>query len=265
MKKKTAAGILSLMMAGMLVTGCGQGSTGGNASSAEATTSASAESTKAQEASTEAASEAEEASAETTEAAEELSVLDRFPETDKLIETNFLEERTGKYEFESYDEIISLLESGEGYAYLKMDGYDGDVLAITDMLYAWDEDVSAAIGVSLYTPCGYIEGNPIYDIGDFQTGGTAYPIRLSDDGVLYVCNNRTLGKVKISTQGLAYYAEKTNISYSEDGTATVEGFTCEDGNMVDAQLTDMTTEDEFNALFDGLDDVPVISFTRVVK
>ncbi len=266
MKKKTAAGILSLMMAGALVTGCGQSGTGSEASTADAVTSASEESTDAKEASTEAASETDDASTEATSDAEGLSVLDRFPETEKLIESNFLEERAGKYEFESYDEIISLLESGEGYAYLKIDGYDGEVLAITDMLYAWDEDTSAAISVSLYTPCGYIEGNPIYDIGDFQTGGTAYPIRLSDDGILYVCNNRTFGKVKVSTQGLAYYAEKTNISYSEDGTATVEGFTCEDGNMVDAQLrTDVTTEDEFNALFDGLDDIPVISFTRVVK
>ncbi len=276
MKKKTAAGILSLMMAGALISGCGQSSTGSDTSSTDAVTASTeaeeesaAASTEAEEASSEASTEAESSSADLASWSEDFSydkVCELFPEAEKLIETNFLEERAGKSEFESYDEIISLLENGEGYAYIKLDGYDGDVLAITDMLYAWDEDTSAAISVSLYTPCGYIEGNPIYDIGDVQTGGTAYPIRLSEDGTLYVCNNRTFSKLKVSEQGLLYYAEKTNIVYSEDGTATVMGFTAEDGNIVDAQpKTDVTTEDEFNALFDNLDEIPVIAFTKVVK
>lgn len=43
---------------------------------------------------------------------------------------NDIEEKVHKISFESYDEIISLLEGSEGYAYVNVKGYDGDVLAV---------------------------------------------------------------------------------------------------------------------------------------
>ncbi len=270
MKKKTTAVILSLMMAGAFTAGCGQSSTGSDAASTEETaaaaeTAAEAE-TGAAEDSSETASTEEASSEADSSQTEELSMEEKFPEAVQLARPDFLEEQTGKEEFASYDEIISLLENGQGYAIVQIEGADQEVLAVTDMTYAWDEDTAAAIDVSFYLPCGYIDGHPVLNIGNVSTGGTAYPVRLSDDGILYVCNNRTFSKLKVEMTGLLYYAEKTNLSYSEDGTATIEGFTSEDGGLSDAKpKTDVTTVDEFNAMFDDLDDVPILKFTKVVK
>ena len=275
MRKQVIAAILS---AGMVVsmTACGAGAS----SDAAGTTAAEAASEDTSTETTQAAADAEPAETDTTtEAAESTTAEtnDSAETTDDddtimLVQSTFVEERAGKDEFDSFDEIINQLEEGEGYAYIDIAGYDGSdygqILAVTDGTYGWDDDTSAAISVCLYAACGYMEGGyaggkPV-NIGDVQTGGTAYPIRLSEDGQLYVCNNRTYGILQVSDADLLYYTKKIDITYAEDGTAAVSGFTSENGEMTTANHDiGITTEDEFYALYDGLDDIPPINFTVV--
>ena len=49
--------------------------------------------------------------------------------------SNALEEREGKTVFDSYDEIIGLLQGDEGYALVKVKGYDGEVLLVAESVY----------------------------------------------------------------------------------------------------------------------------------
>ena len=188
-----------------------------------------------------------------------------FPEACGAAETTALEERTGRDAFKSIDEIISLLQTGEGYARLKVAGKDDEVLAVASMTYAWDENTNAAIDVDFYGVCGYLDGDErVIHIGTIHTGGTAYPVRLSDEGILYACNNRIFGELEFDISDLLEYATKINIEYNTDGSYTISGYKSTDGTL--SNLTadiGVNTEDDFNALFDGLDEIPIINFTKV--
>ncbi len=271
MKKQMIAAVLSVGMV-LSVTACGAGTSSETAGNTAEETPA--EDTEAED--TEAAKTTETAEENTVSADSETEAdaADAGAEDDTimLVQTTFVEERAGKDQFESFDEIIDQLKEGEGYAYIDIAGYGGSecgqqILAVTDGTYSYDENTNAAISVCLYATCGYVggytEGTPM-NIGNVQTGGTAYPIRLSEDGQLYVCNNRTYGILQVSDADLLYYTEKIDITYSEDGTGTISGFTSENGDMINANHDiDVATEDEFYALYDGLEDIPPIHFTVV--
>lgn len=178
--------------------------------------------------------------------------------------TTFIEERTGKDSFASYDEIIDQLEGTEGYAYLSVAGHTGYVLAVAQETYGWDDATNASISVDFFAPVGYIQENSIHHIGSIETGGTGYPIRCSDEGILYGCNSRTFGQLRISDQDLLCYSKKIDLSYDEDGNATISGYYTADDNMENLSTDiDVTTEDAFYALFDDLEEIPVINFKLV--
>lgn len=198
-----------------------------------------------------------EASAEDTDTEDISNVADAAKIT-------FIEERTGKDSFASYDEIIDQLQGTEGYAYLSVAGHTGYVLAVAQETYGWDETTNASISVDFFAPVGYIQENSIHHIGSIETGGTGYPIRCSEEGILYGCNSRTFGQLRISDQDLLCYSQKIDLSYDEDGNATVSGYYTADDNM-EAISTDIDVADEdaFYALFDDLEEIPVINFKLV--
>ncbi|GEM_PF-2718627 len=159
--------------------------------------------------------------------AEIASILMRFNERnadgeEAFMPENFLEEKCKKDVFESYDEIIGLLEKGNAYAYIELQGYDGQMLAIAESVYDNLDGNMASIETSVYYKSK--EDGKVYFSGNALSGGTAYPIACQD-GILYTAGNHMYESYFVSekTGGLMvkdYICEE----FDKDGKATYSGF-----------------------------------------
>ncbi len=154
----------------------------------------------------------------------------------------------------SYDDIISKLSANQGYAYITLNGYEGDVLAVCTDTYE-DDGVNCAIDATLY-----VENDGSADLlASIQTGGTAYPITV-DGGILYyktpvqyaeadVTKNED-GKYQLN------YIKYATISYDSEGKASfdVKG---------DIEASSIKTEDDFYNLYTGSEEKAKVDFTIV--
>ncbi len=176
----------------------------------------------------------------------------------------FLEKRTGRADFDSFDEIIAQLQSGEGYAYITVAGKDNEILAVTEMTYAWDDKEGSQVSfdVDFYAPVGYMD-NKIEHVGHINTGSSGNPVRIAEDGILYACNNRTYGQLQMADQDLLEYSTQITLAYDGGGNATVDGYASMDGTLDKLAKTDISTEEDFFALFNGLEDIAPVAFTVV--
>ena len=167
---------------------------------------------------------------------------------------DFLQEQSGKTSFESYDEVIAALTSGQGYAYIKLDGSDEDVLAVTDLVFEADH---SAYEISIY---GKPEGQ-VKQLGLVSGNGSSYPLRL-EDGVIYAGDNHNYETYFLSDQ-VGSIMMKDYISDGVDsGTNEFTGFTREKNSLDEA--TDFTGgQEEFDKLITERDKKPVIEFTVV--
>ena len=129
--------IVYLVMAGtLMLTGCSGASTAGD-------TESQAEMVEASESDAEDVETNAEADAQGADSEQEAA------EDGELMPSSFVETVAGKTDFASYDEIISYLKKGQGYAYIKLKGYNGDILAITESVYT-DNNENHSTDVSLY-------------------------------------------------------------------------------------------------------------------
>lgn len=135
---------------------------------------------------------------------------------------NFLEEQSGKFDFKSYDEAISCLEKGQGYAYADVDGYDGKILLVSDQLYDNGSGKMVSINVVALR-----EKDGVVDMAGYADGTDKdYPLSYGD-GELWSCgkdecsvyfmnnNNSLIYKAEISADAdyYGFYREKP----SDDG------------------------------------------------
>ncbi|MCR5591689.1 MAG: hypothetical protein K6F73_09180 [Lachnospiraceae bacterium] len=167
---------------------------------------------------------------------------------------NFVEEQSGRNMFEDYEEVISCLTPGQGYAYINLYGYDGDVLAVTDLVFEAD---NSACSASLYM----IAGGAATYVGEVNGNGSAYPLRLAD-GIIYGGDNHNY---------VTYFAssEYTGImirDYISDDVATEGcGFmgTQRETNDFDHDTEFVGGQEEFDSLLAERELKPVIEFTPV--
>lgn len=155
-------------------------------------------------------------------------------------------------EYASYDDVIAQLPAGYGYAYLTIDGYDGDVLAVTDFTYQWDNGENASLTAYLYVQ----NGDTVQYLGNVMTGGTGYPVRCAN-GILYNCNMVQYGEMKVEQKsdgkyGLTY-TNRGTITNNADGTVEIET----EGKLAGAE------EDEIRDKIAAMDGVAVVDFTVV--
>lgn len=195
----------------------------------------------------EAADSAAESSAAVESTAIESTVIESTAATESDTATESVTEGS------SYNEIIDSLEAGNAYAYINVNGYDGDILAVADFAYDLEPEKNVAISASLYAD---VDGKAEL-IGEVLTGDTANPLRCAD-GVLYVCNIKQYAQMEIQQTSDGsyelYYTQCANIIDKEDGSATVE--TSGDINVTDA--------DEVYDMISSVADIPAIEF-EVVK
>jgi len=203
----------------------------------------------------------EETTEDKVETEEPTGELPEGAPVEDFMPSDFLQEKALKDVFESYDEVISLLEKDNGYAYVKVKGYDaGDVLLITDYTYDNMDGNMATVEASVYAE---VDG-AVKNVGNIYSGGTAYPLQI-EDGIIYHCGNHNYQSSCISpeTNGVMY-VEDIMQSFDEQGNASYTGFTRDADDLMAAEKdVDIKSDDEFYAMFEKLEGMEVINFTVV--
>ncbi|MBQ3786183.1 MAG: hypothetical protein II799_02810 [Lachnospiraceae bacterium] len=90
---------------------------------------------------------------------------------------DFVQEQSGKTEFDSYDDVIANLKKDQGYTYIKLTGADDELLGVTDTLYAPDNTSDC---IAIYA----MKDGKAVNIGNVFSSGEDYPLRY-EDGIIY--------------------------------------------------------------------------------
>ena len=169
---------------------------------------------------------------------------------------NFLTEQAGREEFKDFDDVISCLEAGQGYAMLKLGGNDKEteVLAVSDLVFEADQSSDRA---SLYM---LQDGKPTY-IGDVNGNGSAFPLRIAD-GIIYAGDNHNY-MTHFMASAYPGIMVKDYVSDGIDyGDANYTG-TLREANDFDHDQEFTGGEKEFEQLITERDKKPAIKFTVI--
>ena len=185
--------------------------------------------------------------------AEQMYCADNEPMQD--YPEDFLQEQSGILSFETYDDVIAALTPGQGYAYIKLQGCDDELLAVTDLVFEADH---SAYEASIY---GMRDGEAHY-MGIVTGNGSAYPLRLAD-GILYGGDNHNYETYFVAedTQGLMMQASIMDSVATESGEFI--GFTRESNSFAEETKDFTGGQDEFDKLVSEREKKPIIEFTMV--
>lgn len=166
------------------------------------------------------------------------------------------EEQAGKTAFSSYEELIGYLEKGQGYAYVTLEGYEGQALLVADQTYEFEGSM-AAMAASVY-----LEQNGTVRFSSAVGGqGTAYPIRW-ENGVVYTAGGHEVCSYFISEETQAVMVKDSVIeSIDDDGTVSYIGFLREKNDFNHDEAIDTDSDEIFRDKMKEYDDAPVVSFT----
>ena len=180
--------------------------------------------------------------------------------------SNEFEERVNKFSFDSYDEIIDLLEGGEAYAYVDLLGYDEPVLLVTSYTFDNLDGNRAAIDATPYFkyPDGYVKAGSI-----LVSGSTATPLAMADDGCIVVATHNTVQKFCVGENGTdipgLMVMKYVYATYDPD-TLEVEsygGFVRDKNTVIDNDGVEIASDDEkaYKDAFAEYEECKVIGFT----
>jgi len=201
---------------------------------------------------------------------EMMQVTPQYDEEVSDYPSNAMEARTGKTEFSSYDEIISLLEGTEAYAFVKIKGYDGEVLLVADNVYDNLDGNMATIETTPYTmkSTGVVSADSM-----LSSGGTAYPISIGDDGLVYLYGNHSVetqcyGENGTEDVGLMVMKLISISEFDENGDiAKVCGFhrNPDIASVIDNESIDYNEDDieMFHEAFEDYEATRPVNFTAV--
>ena len=167
---------------------------------------------------------------------------------------DFVQEQSGKTSFDSYDDVIAALTSGQGYAYIKLMGSDEEILAVTDLVFEADK---SAYEVSIY---GKLNGE-VKQLGTVTGNGSSYPLRLAD-GVLYAGGNHSYETYFLAEDTGALMMKDYITDGVDAGSNEFSGFTRET-NSFDSDSDFTGGQEEFDKLLSEREEKPVIEFTVV--
>lgn len=169
--------------------------------------------------------------------------LGAMTEEGNFIPSNSFEEEVGRDTFDSYDEIISMLPSGMGYAYAEILGAEEPVLIVaTEGMYDYENGNMAAIEATPYLKKsdGRVTSGSL-----LSSGGTAYPIAILD-GVIYCGSNHSMSGLSISSDyedpgimSMFYLYEE----FDTDANVTYGGF-IRDTNSLMTDGEDVAEDDD---------------------
>lgn len=215
---------------------------------------------------------------EVTDAAEEVVeevVAENVPEDVPLDDmepeeeypSNEFEERVGKYSFDSYDEIVGLLEGEEAYAYVDVLGSDEPILLVTSYTFDNLDGNRAAIDATPYLK--YPDGK--YKAGSVMaSGSTATPLALSDDGCIFIATHSTIEKDCLGDNGTdipgIMVLKYAYVSYDDDlKPETYGGFLREENTVINNDGVQIAADDSkpYKDLFAEYETAQVINFTPI--
>jgi len=175
---------------------------------------------------------------------------------------NFMEERVGKFSFDSYDEIISNLQDGEAYGYGRVAGIDQDILFITDGTF---DGYGAPACMTCYAYSKHDDGKYECD-GVFSTISTSTPITISKEGYVLEATHTSVTMYAYDKDTKALMVvEYVYVEWDENGDAGSYGGFIRDENSLNATETEIAADDveTFEQAFEAFDDGDMITFTVV--
>lgn len=193
------------------------------------------------------------------------------PEITEDYPSNALEERVGKTSFDSYDEIIGLLQGDEAYALVNIKGYDGQVLLVAENVY---DDLLGHMATTECTPYTMKSNGQCTADSMLYSGGTADPVSIDSEGVVYTATHTSIEKNCYGENGtdnaslmvLAYvYADELD---DNGDPKTVGGFTRTKNSVVDddSVFLEGSEVDVYKQLFaDYAAKTEPINFTKAAK
>lgn len=164
--------------------------------------------------------------------------------------SDFVQNQSGVYEFENYDEIIGYLKPGQGYTYLKF-GNDGDALIVAEEV---KDDLTAEIASVYFMK----DGKPV-QVGNVMAENM--PLRY-EDGLIYAGGENTY-EVEFLNPGGNGLMVKAYIYRDDSGDKTEYGGFYRETNSFDNDQDFTGGEEEFNALIKEREEKPVIEFAEV--
>ena len=197
----------------------------------------------------------------------EVDIQGSGEQTDEEYPSNEFEERIGKYSFDSYDEIVGLLEGEEAYAYVDLMGADEPVLLVTSYTFDNLDGNQAAIDATPYLK--YADGK-IRAGSIMASGSTATPLALTDDGCIIVATHTSVEKDCLGENGTdtpsIMAMSYIYTSYNEDlKPETYGGFVRDKNTVIDNDGVQIAEDDEeaYNNAFLEYGRAKVINFTKV--
>ena len=167
--------------------------------------------------------------------------------------TDFLQYQSGVTDFDSYDDVISYLEEGQGYAYINVYGWDNEMLAVSELVFEADH---TSADMSLYK---MEDGKPV-QVANVTGNGSAYPIRLAD-GIIYTGDNHTYETWFMGPYGGLMMKDCIDDG-TNDGSGEFTGFMRDDNNFDnDREFTG--GQEEFDELISRREEIPAIKFNVI--
>lgn len=161
------------------------------------------------------------------------------------VKNSFVEEQANKTEFESYEEVISYLTSGQAYAYIQIQGYEGDLLAVADTTYEYEPGKNAAMEIYIYA----MINNSVQYVTVAWSDGTGRPIAVND-GVLVCATQHDVSGSFFNPDGDGIMTKFYASEEYESGEAHYSGFERETNSFDAENENDDIDEAEYYKLYD---------------
>ena len=186
---------------------------------------------------------------------------DLYADGEYFMPADFLQEREQKDCFESFDEIISLLQPGEAYAMIQLKDAKGDLLVITDGTF--DDGKGNIVALD-----GYVYGKTdrgITNMGNVFSSDKAYPLAC-DGEVLYTAGTQEYCSYFMMEDGTGLMVKDYICESTEDGKTSYVGFLRSEKSFDEALETQVEENDaeSFRQRMDAYASKPVIKFIVVV-
>lgn len=178
----------------------------------------------------------------------------------EIIPANFLEEAYEVDGFESYDEILSKLGDGNGYAYLKLEGSDEVLMAVAEKLYEIDGGFIVATGCSIYAK----KDGKAECIGNVECNDDIYPVRVKD-GLLYNAGEDQINSFFLTEDGYGLMTKDTITRIrNDDGGYDYKGILREDNTFGSkVQMLQGDAYEIFDKRFAEYLSAPILNFTVI--
>lgn len=154
-------------------------------------------------------------------------------------------------DLEKYDSIISTLTEEQYYAFAGI-GEDYDALLVTDGVYDYGDGIMAAIDAKVY---GFGSDGKIYEAGSVWSDGTAYPIAVYENSIMFGGNHRMA--MACVRDGSVIIEKEADEVFDEQGNAT---YSYNEGDIDNIQ--EVEDDSILSEMFETYNNATVINFFR---